>query len=210
MQGYTPPEGYGQVRRNPANEETAVLTPVTDGTSALDRIPLSQRKLWMVACSVLGVLLLVFLGTTIYLANVSNDWERTTNQVIDDNYDLGAQLAKEQKLIIEQQAQIDLLNQQLDTSKSQVTELADIVAQSEDQAVFVSQEVSNLRELLATASAVSNALNRCVDGQAQLAAYLREPENYDPEELEAYEVSVGELCAAAEAANSQLQLALTQ
>ena len=210
MSGTTPPGGTGQFQRVPANEETAVLTPVSDGTSAIDRIPLSHRTRWIVVTSVLTALLIataVFAG---YLWNVSNAWKLQVAQVDAANSDLGSRLGAEQTEVVRQQTQIDLLTTQLTTAQARITELADINARSGDDVQYYVAEINARSELAATAGAVANALNRCVEGHQQLLIYLRDEENYDPAELVEYETSLDALCAAAVAANVELQDALTR
>lgn len=209
MLGNTPPGGNGQVRRNPANEETAILTPVTDHTSALDRIPLSQKKRWIILCSALGAIALASLATTIYMVNVTNDWERRANDLSEINYEIGDDLRVEQEVVISQQQQIDLLNDQLDNSKQQVLDLVNAANQTDDAVAVAQQQVDNLRDLLVTASAVGNAMNRCIDGHEQLVIYIRNSGDYDPEELATYEADLERLCTAAQDANAQFQRTLT-
>ena len=210
MSGTTPPWGTGQVQRVAANEETSVLTPITDGTSAIDRIPLTHRTRWIVLTSVLAALLLgmtIFAG---YLWNVSNAWSVQVVEIDAANTDLGERLGAEQSEVVRQQAQIDLLSTQLATAQSRITELADINARTGDDVQYYVQEINARSELAATAAAVANALNRCVEGHQQLVIYLRDEENYDPAELAEYETGLNTLCTNAVSANVQLQDALSK
>ena len=61
MTSTTPPASSGSVPRVADNEVTTVLTPISSGTSPIDRIPLSQKRRWIVLTSALGVLLLTAL-----------------------------------------------------------------------------------------------------------------------------------------------------
>src|SRR5674476_593032 len=89
----TPPNGRFKVQRVAANEETTVLTPVTDGTGALDRIPVSRQKLW-IAVTAMGVILLaVAIGLIVQLRSVSLKWEQQVTEVKAQNYDVGQRLA---------------------------------------------------------------------------------------------------------------------
>jgi len=208
MSGTTPPWGTGQVQRVAANEETSVLTPVSDGTSAIDRIPLSHKTRWIVLTSILTALLIgmtVFAG---YLWNVSDAWSLQVDKVDAANTDLGERLGAEQSEVVRQQAQIDLLSTQLATAQARITELADINARTGDDVQYYVAEINARSELAATAAAVANALNRCVEGHQQLVIYLRDEENYDPADLTEYEASLTALCSNAISANVQLQAAL--
>jgi hypothetical protein len=203
----TPASG---ITRNPANEETAVLTPVTDRTSAIDRIPLSHKRRWILLTSVLGVLLATAIGFVIYLWDVSTEWEAQVIEVNAANIDLGDRLATEQAEVVRQQQEIDLLNTQLKTAQTRIIELADINAQSGDNVQYYAQEINRLNETIGVASAVANALDRCVEGHGQLLNYVRNPGNYDAAEVAAFEASLNTLCANAVSANLQLQNALSQ
>ena len=208
MTSTTPPGGSGLVPRVAANEETTVLTPISEGTSAIDRIPLSHKTRWIVLTSVLGALLLTAVGFAIYLWDVSEEWEAQVIEVNAANIDLGKRLADEQSEVVRQQEQIDLLTTQLKTAQARIIELADINAQAGDNVQYYAQEINRLNETVGVASAVANALDRCIDGHQQLLTYVRNPGNYDAAEVAAYEASLNSLCANAASANVQLQNAL--
>src|SRR5664279_2255217 len=109
----TPPSGPFKVQRVAANEETTVLTPVTDGTGALDRIPVSRQKLW-IAVTAAGVILLgVAIGFIVQLRSVSLKWEQQVTEVKAQNYDLGQRLAKEQSQVVKLQNENEQLASQL-------------------------------------------------------------------------------------------------
>ncbi|WP_291380200.1 hypothetical protein [Demequina sp.] len=196
--------------RNAANEETTVLTPVSDGTAALDRIPVKRQRLWIIVTSLLLVLLMVA-GYIIYrLVDVSNQWEAQVEDVKAQNYDLGQRLADEQTQVIDLQGQVDTVSEQLRTVQQRILELADDVAQRDDNAEFYARQISDLTAVLTTASAVANSLNKCVDYKEQLIGYLKDPDNYDPAEVTEFENGVTKVCDAATSANSDLQTALAQ
>lgn len=193
-----------------ANEETTVLTPVSTGTSPIDRIPLSHKRRWIVLTSVLGVLLVVMTAFTIYLWDVSKAWEKQVGDITAVSEDLGSRLAAEQSEVVRQQEQLDVLSEQLSTAQQRITELADLNAQTGDDVQFYVQEINRQRELATTGAAVAAALNRCVEGHKQLVIYIRDADNYDPDELAAYEASLNTLCTNAQAANTTFQQTLTQ
>ncbi len=206
----SPPRDTGKTSRIAANEETTVLTPISEGTTALDRIPVKRQRLWIIVTSVLGVLLITA-GIIIYrLADVSNQWETQVEDVKAQNFDLGQRLAEEQAQVVELQSQVDLVTEQLRTAQQRVLELADNVAQRDDNAEFYARQITDLTDVLTTASAVANSLNQCVDYEQQLIGYLKTPENYDPTEVATFETGVTTVCDAATSANVDLQTALAQ
>ncbi|PKQ14848.1 MAG: hypothetical protein CVT68_09745 [Actinobacteria bacterium HGW-Actinobacteria-8] len=205
-----PSRDSGKISRNAANEETTVLTPVSDGTTALDRMPVKRQRLWIIVTSLLGVLLITA-GIIIYrLVDVSNQWEAQVEDVKAQNYDLGQRLADEQAQVIQLQAQVDLVTEQLRTAQQRVLELADDVAQRDDNAEFYARQITDLTDVLTTASAVANSLNKCVDYQQQLVGILKEPDNYLPDQVATFEAGVTKVCDAATAANVDLQTVLAQ
>lgn len=206
----SPPRDTGKPSRNAANEETTVLTPVSDGTAALDRIPVKRQRLWIIITALL-VALLIAASVIIYrLVDVSNKWEAQVEEVKAQNYDLGERLSGEQSQVILLQSQLDTVNEQLRTAQQRVLELADDVAQRDDNAEFYARQITDLTNVLATASAVANSLNKCVDYEQQLIGYLKDPDNYDPAEVAEFEEGVKQVCDAATSANVDLQTALAQ
>lgn len=196
--------------RTAQNEETTVLTPISDGPMAPDRIPVKRQRLWIIVTSLLGVLIITS-GIIIYrLVGVSNQWEIQVEDVKAQNFDLGQRLADEQTQAIALQDQADLVTEQLRTAQQRVLELADDVAQRDDNAEFYARQITDLTDVLTTASGVANSLNKCVDYQQQLIGYLKTPENYDPLEVATFETGVKKVCDAATAANVDLQTVLAQ
>ncbi|MCB2412594.1 hypothetical protein LGT39_06990 [Demequina sp. TTPB684] len=206
----TPPRSANKPARTAANEETTVLTPVTDGTAPIDRIPVRRQRLWIAVTSLL-VILLGVAGYLIYhLSDVANQWETQVEDIKAQNYDLGQRLADEQTQVIELQGQVDTVSEQLRTVQQRILELADDVAQRDDNAEFYARQITDLTGVLTTASAVANSLNKCVEYKEQLIGYLKEPDNYDPAEVEAFETGVDKVCTAATSANVDLQTVLAQ
>lgn len=164
---------------------------------------------WMVTSGLLLIVAGVFIALTIHLTDVASQWQVRADELVEVNYDLGEDLVAEQETVLTQQEQIDLLNDQLSTLQQRVLDLADVVNQSDDNVATAQQQIDQLRDIVETGALVSNALNRCVDAQDQLAEYLREAEEYDEEELADFEDSVDERCTAAVEANSEYQASLT-
>ena len=206
----TPSRDTERISRTAADGQTTPVTPVSDSGVAPDRVPGRRQSLWIVISSVL-VALLIVAGIVIYrLADVSNLWDTQVQDVKAQNYDLGRRLADEQVKVINLQSQVDLISEQLSTAQQRVLELADEVAQRDDNAEFYARQISDLTDSLTTASAVANSLNKCVDYEQQLIGYLKEPDNYDPAEVATFEAGVTKVCDAATAANVTLQTALAQ
>jgi len=167
------------------------------------------RRPWIIASAVLAVLLL---GTAIfagYLWNVSRAWEDKSATVDAANYTLGTRLANEQSEVVRLTGELDLMSDQLATAQQRITELADINAQAGDNVQYYVQSITELSDQLANATAVAAALNRCVEGKAQLVDYVRNAQNYDATDVEQFEASLTTLCANATAANLELQKAPT-
>lgn len=206
----TPSRDNANISRTAANEETTVLTPISDGAAPLERIPVKRQRLWIIVTSLLGVLLITA-GIIIYrLVDVSNQWEAQVEAVKAQNYDLGKRLAEEQAQGIELQDQVDLVNEQLRTAQQRVLELADDVAQRDDNAEFYARQITDLTDVLTTAATVANSLNKCVDYHQQLVDILKQPDNYLPDEVATFEAGVTKVCDAATAANVDLQTVLAQ
>ena len=204
----TPPHGPSKVQRVAANEETTVLTPVSDGTAALDRIPVSRQRLWIVITSLLAVFLIVTIGLLVKTRNSALQWERQVEDVKAQNYDLGVRLADEQTQVVTLQGQNDQVSSQLKTVQQKGLDLADEKAQQGDNVEFYAREIDNLTTALSTAKSVANALDRCIEGKTQLIGYMNEADKYDPIEIVDFEASLKIKCDNAIAANVELQRVL--
>ncbi len=205
-----PSPDTGNTFRTSANEETTVLAPVSDDAAPSDHAPMKRQRLWIIITALLGVLLITA-GFIIYrLTDVSNQWQAQVEDVKAQNYDLGQRLADEQAKVVALQAQVDLVSEQLNTAQQRVLELADDVAQRDDNAEFYARQINDLTDVLTTAATVANSLNKCVDYQQQLIGYLTTPANYDPLEVATFQSGVVKVCDAATAANVDLQTALAK
>lgn len=145
-----------------------------------------------------------------YLWNTTQEWQEHATELTEANYELGAQLSAEKQTILQLNSEIDLLTQQLATSNQTVIALSADKAGAVDQSALRQQEIEALEGTLVSAGSVANSLHRCIDEQQQLAEYLRDAENYEPEDLESLSAGVDELCSSAERANDRLQEALNQ
>ena len=187
-----------------------MLTPVSDRTDALDRITVTQRRMWIVVTSVLTALLLASWYFVYHLWTVSEDWEKQVDDVIAHNYDLGQRFAAEQEHVVTLQKDYDTTSEQLKVAQERVIALSAEAAQRDDNAEFYTLQINDLRAIIDTASSVSNALNQCIDYKNQLMERLRHAEDYDPAELAAFETDVNRQCKAATDASVLLQEAINQ
>lgn len=206
----TPPNGSRRSSRVAANEETTVLTPVSDRTDALNRIPVSQRRWWIIISATLGALLLASLWFVYYLWNVADDWAAQVDTVTAQNYDLGERLATEQEQVVKLQKDYDNTSEQLKAVQQRVLDLSAEAAQRDDNAEFYSRQINDLTAVLDTASSVTTALNQCIEYKNQLIDHIRHAEDYDPEELATFEQDVAKQCKAASDASVLLQQAIAQ
>lgn len=174
------------------------------------RAPRRGRAGWIAATVVLMLLLGGAVALDWYLWNTTEEWERRSEALTEMNYDLGARLSSEQQTTMQLKSEIDLLTQQLATSNQKVTALSAEKASAVDESATYLQEIEALETDVSSASGVANALHRCVDGQQELVTYLRDAENYEPEELEDFSESVRALCEEAETGNDRLQEALSR
>lgn len=205
-----PSPDTGNPSRASANEETTVLAPMEDDAAPSGRAPMKHQRLWIIVTSLLAVLLIAAGIITYRLTDVSNQWEAQVEDVTAQNYELGQRLADEQAKVVAFQAQVDLVSEQLTTAQQRVLELADDVAQRDDNAEFYARQINDLTGVLTTAATVANSLNKCVDYQRQLLGYLATPADYDPVEVATFEAGVVKICDAATAANVDLQTALAK
>lgn len=209
----TPPSGPSKPRRVAANEETTVLTPVSDGTAAIDRIPVSRQKLWIVITAIGAILLAVAITLMFQARNASFKWQQQVEDIKAQNYDLGQRLADEQTQVVALQNENDQVASQLKTVQQKVLDLADEKAQQGDNVEFYARQIDELTTALSTAKGVANALDRCIEGQTQLVGYLKDAASptptYDPAEITAFEASLKIKCDNAVAANVDLQQVLS-
>lgn len=201
----TPPSGPFEVYRVADNEETTVLTPVSDGATALNRIPVSRQRWWIAVTALLVVLLGIAIMLLVQARNVSFAWEQQVVDVKAQNYDLGQRVADEQSQVASLKGEIDKITGQLNTAQQKISDLADDKAQQGDNVEFYARQIDSLTSALSTASNVANSLDRCIEGKNQLTGYMKEKDKYDPTEIADFEASLKIKCDNAVAANVELQ-----
>lgn len=168
------------------------------------------RAGWIAATFIFVLLFGSAAALNYYLWNTTQEWEQHAHRLTEANYELGARLSAEQQTTMQLGSEIDLLTQQLATSNQTVTDLSAEKAGAVDQSAIRQQEIEALEGTLANAGSIANALHRCIDEQQQLEEYLRDAENYEPEDLVDFSASVSDLCTRAEQANDRLQESLNQ
>ncbi|WP_084040246.1 hypothetical protein [Demequina sp. NBRC 110053] len=168
------------------------------------------RAGWIATSIVLLLLLGVSVALNWHLWNTTEAWEARADELTTVNYDLGAQLSSEQATTMGLESEIELLSQQLATSNQRVLDLSAESQSAIDESTFASQQIDLLEGHLTTATSTATSLQRCVDGQQQLTQYLKTPDDYDPQELAAFEKSVSELCATAEQNQQRMLAELTE
>ncbi|WP_084075942.1 hypothetical protein [Demequina sp. NBRC 110052] len=177
--------------------------------AALRRMP-RERTWWIVAVTVLAIATTVMAVLVYQMVGITEEWEQRSNEIDAANYELGQEIADANTTITQQTDRITLLTQQLDTAKTRISELADQTANFDDDRAYMAQQIDLLSGYVGSASSVANALGRCVDGQKQLVEYVKNAEDYEPQELLDYENSVNELCKAAQDSNAALQAQLSE
>ncbi|WP_152649713.1 hypothetical protein [Demequina oxidasica] len=169
-----------------------------------------RRWPWIVVILILLGLLATSITMTYEASVRSNEWSAQVAEITDTSYTLGKQVADEKSENVRLNDNIDLLEEQLSNSKDTVLQLSDQKAQWRDDTEFAQQQVEATENLVTRAASAANGLQRCADGQQELAATLASDEEYTPEEITDYQDSVRELCDNAEKANSDLQEELAQ
>ena len=192
-------------RSHPYGEDDDVDPLVDDDPAPEDTTPHAHRPhvvierragLWF-TISLLVVLLIGTSTLAAYLWHVSDEWKAQVEELTDVSYGLGADLADERETLVAAQERIDLLVDQLSTSKDTVSRLQAENARWGDDAEFAQEQITQLEDLVAQGSAATGSLTRCIEAHDQLITYLQAPEGYAPEEIEAFRVSVVELCTEA-------------
>ncbi len=144
--------------------------------------------------SLLAVALIAVSALAAYLWHVSEEWEAQVDELTDVSYGLGDDLAAERQTLSDAQQRIELLTDQLSTSKDTVTRLQAENARWGDDAAFAQEQISQLETLIGDGSAATATLSRCIEAHDQLVTYLDTPDAFAPEEIAAFRTSVTELC----------------
>lgn len=202
-----------------ADEETPAVVAATS----------PQRWPWLVAFMLMAGVAVTGAAMAYQMVQRTDAWSKQVDQVTEISYGLGDDLADSRTENTRLSDEINLVQEQLANSKDTVLKLSDEKAQWRDDTEFAQQQVEATEQLLTTATAVANGLQRCTDGQQELMDFIDtategsttpaapgtptdevDTPTYTAEEIAAYRTSVNELCENAETANIELQKAMTE
>jgi len=188
-----------------------------------------RRWPWVVAFILMAGVAATAAAVTYQMVQRTDAWSKQVDAATEISYGLGDTLADAQSENTRLSDEISLVQEQLANSKDTVLKLSDEKAQWRDDTEFAKQQVEATEQLLTTATAVANGLQRCTDGQQELMDFIDTATEapappaapgaptdeavtatYTAEEIAAYRTSVNELCDNAETANIDLQKALTE
>ena len=193
----------GQPAREWTSEPQTVTIPIV--------LPLNQHaRVWMMLAGVLGIMLVASLVIVGYLWNINGKWQDQVESLTDTGYSLGDQVAQHETEIQQLESTNELLSGQLTAAKDTVLTLSDEKAQWNDETAFAQQQVDLLVDQVSTAQSVIAQLDRCIEGEQQLLAYMDAIEEYSPAQIEQYRNSVAGLCEAASVSVTEFQKSLTE
>jgi hypothetical protein len=182
--------------RDPETTAGAAPTPA-------DPAPRRRRRRWLVA--LLVVLLVAALGAAGYLYATTRAYAERLQWTEQQARAIGADLTLTRSELDGARAEIEALQGQLTTAQERITALADEKAQIGDDREAQRQLLDYQARVSEAAGTVASALDRCVQGQDQLIAYLEDAESYDPAQLTRFGSDVEALCQSASDANEALQ-----
>lgn len=157
------------------------------------------------ALTVLSVLLVLALALAGYLWTTTRGYQQLAASTEDQARTIGTELATTRAELDGTTAELEGVRTQLATAQARITTLADEKAQVGDDREAQRQLVDYQQRVSEAAGTVASALERCVQGQDQLIAYLENASAYDPAELRGFGTEVDGLCTSATEANQALQ-----
>lgn len=209
------PTAPGAVPTAPgAVSSTPGAVPSTPGWSAATAEPEASPEVtgrgrrWPVV--LLAFVTVVLAGSVVYLWRTSDAWEQRADGYQAISTDLGAELADTIAELDATTTELEAVSTQLATAQTRIIELANEKAQISDDREAQRLLVDYQERVSDAAGRVALALDQCVRGQNQLIGYLENAEQYEPEDLKAYEADVQDLCQAATDANTALQSELSR
>ncbi|WP_246131282.1 COG2 family protein [Cellulomonas aerilata] len=167
-----------------------------------------RRRRWPVV--VLSVLLVASLAVGGYLLATARAYAERLDWTEQQARAIGSDLALTRSDLEGARSEIEGLQVQLTTAQERITALADEKAQIGDDREAQRQLLDYQARVSEAAGIVASALDRCVQGQDQLIAYLEDAASYDPADLANYGSEVEALCRSASDANVALQSELDQ
>lgn len=163
-----------------------------------------------VVLALLAVVVLLLGVLAVYLYQSAQAWQDRAGVYLDTSLDLGGELAGTRSELSGVTSELEAVRGQLSTATQRISELADEKAQLRDESEIQQQLVDYQARISDAAGQVALALDLCVQGQNNLIGYLRNADDYDPEELEEYGETVQALCDEATEANIGLQQELAR
>jgi len=103
------------------------------------------------------------------------------------------------------QQQVNSLEQLLESAQARITELANERAQLGDRQVVDQNQIDFQQRLSVAAAQVASSLDLCISRQDELIEALRNPGRYTEESVAQFGQQVGQFCAEAPSANTNLQ-----
>lgn len=153
----------------------------------------------------LSLLLIVSLGAGVYLYVVATAWQERAEDLEAAARGIGADLADVAAERDDAATALASAQEQLAQTQDQLADLADAVAQTGDDREVQRQVAVSQTQLSAAASNVAQALESCIQGQAQLIGYLDDVDAWEPESLENFRTQVITYCDQATDAYERLQ-----
>lgn len=181
-----------------------------DGSAASGAPTPAARRRGRAAVVVLAVLLVAALGLAAYLWLAADRWRAASGEWESKARAHAQQVAELDARLAAATGELAASREQLATATQRITDLANEKAQLGDENVASQQYLDYQRRVSEAAGVVASALGQCTSGQSQLIEYLREPEAYDPADLDRFGQQVADLCARANEANASLQQELQQ
>lgn len=200
-----PPTGHGPV--HPASPHPTSLPLVEHSHVAPPPAPRHRRRPWAVV--VLSVLLVAVTALSTYLWLLTERQHERSAEIEAQARVIGTDLATLRAEHDGTLGELAGVTDQLATAQERITQLADEKAQVGDDREVQRQLVDYQARVSQAAANVASALSTCIDAQNQLITYLEDAQSYDPADLDRFKGQVGDVCAAATAANTELQRQLS-
>jgi hypothetical protein len=167
------------------------------------RSPRRRRRPW--AYGALSALLVLALGLAGYLWMTTRAYEQRAAWAVQQARAIGTVLTTTRADLHDTTTELEGVRAQLDTAETRITALANEKAQVGDDREAQRQLVDYQQRVSQAAGTVASALDRCVKGQDQLIAYVKNAGAYPADQLTKFETDVDGLCASATHANQTLQ-----
>ena len=189
-------------------DRTAAALPVPPAADGPSTTAGHRRRRWPVV--LLSLLLAAALGAAGYLYATTTAYVERLAWTEDRAREIGTELVTTRGELEGVTAELEAVRAQLATAQERITALADEKAQIGDDREAQAQLLDYQARVSEAAGTVASALDRCVQGQDQLIAYLEDADSYDPADLTKFGSDVEALCRSASDANVALQAELAE